>query len=161
MKTLLVGFLAAALLLFTAHTFAAAMANAAGGSSTHAAPGKKPAHRGRHPKKSSGKPAANLQLAAFSRSVPDMQRYQRNRHSPIRYRVGFYRQPFGWFHHQWAYGERLPAPFITSQYWVANYGRFGLIEPPSGFVWVRAGGDAMLVEMDSGLILQAVYEVFY
>lgn len=140
MKALLVSILAAASLVAAPEAVVAA---------------KKPAHRPAHHAKSTAQPAA------FIRPVQDVGRYRNNRTSPVRYRVGPYRPPLGWFNHQWAFGERLPKLFIISPYWVPNYGRFGLVEPPSGFVWVRVSSDAMLVEMDSGLILQAVYSVFY
>jgi Ni/Co efflux regulator RcnB len=36
----------------------------------------------------------------------------------------------------------------------------GLIDPPYGYVWVRYGPDALLVNVENGLILSVMYGVF-
>ena len=35
------------------------------------------------------------------------------------------------------------------------------MDPPYGYVWVRYGDDALLVDVDTGEILRVVYGVFY
>ncbi len=46
-------------------------------------------------------------------------------------------------------------------YWIGNYVSFGLIGPPDGYQWVRVGDDALLVDVDTGEVLQVEYGVFY
>lgn len=55
----------------------------------------------------------------------------------------------------------LPVFFWTRDYWIDSYWQFGLMNPPYGYVWVRYGDDAFLVNVQTGLILRVVYGVFY
>ena len=55
----------------------------------------------------------------------------------------------------------LPTLFWTRDYWIDDYWVFGLVAPPYGYVWVRYGDDALLVNVQTGLILRVVYRVFY
>jgi Ni/Co efflux regulator RcnB len=43
---------------------------------------------------------------------------------------------------------------------VTHYWRFGLFDPPYGYVWVRYGDDALLVDVETGRILASVYDLF-
>jgi Ni/Co efflux regulator RcnB len=91
----------------------------------------------------------------------DRHAYQRNFVSPHRFHIAVYVRPHGWYEHRWVYGEVLPGYFWTQNYWLANYIDYGLGEPPPGFVWVRYGNDALLIDQDSGEVLQVEYDVFY
>jgi Ni/Co efflux regulator RcnB len=55
----------------------------------------------------------------------------------------------------------LPTIFWRRNYWISDYWMFGLMNPPYGYVWVRYGEDALLVNVQTGRILQVVYSVFY
>ena len=70
-------------------------------------------------------------------------------------------QPHGWYYQRWAYGQVLPLMFWGRPYWLDSYWQFGLMDPPYGYVWVRYGPDAMLVAVETGLILSVMYGVFY
>ena len=73
-----------------------------------------------------------------------------------------YVRPHGWYYRRWVYGEFLPVFFWTQDYWLDNYWQFGLGDPPyDSAVWVRYGDDAILVDTDTGEIIQVVYGVFY
>lgn len=100
------------------------------------------------------------------RTVPinrhfDVRVYQRNLYSPHRYHWQTYRQPPGWYHHRWGYGQRLPRAWFVHDYWIPNFIMFGLIAPPHGYVWVRVGEDALLVDTETGEVIRVVYGVFY
>lgn len=97
-----------------------------------------------------GRPSANF----------DRRSYQRNFAAPRHYHAGVYVRPHGWYEHRWAYGEILPALFWTQNYWLADYYDYGLQDPPPGFIWVRYGDDALLVDQNSGEVLQVEYSVF-
>jgi Ni/Co efflux regulator RcnB len=90
----------------------------------------------------------------------DRRTYQRNFNAPRHYHVGVYVRPQGWYAHRWVYGEILPSFFWTQNYWLANYYAYGLADPPPGFVWVRYGDDALLIDQNSGEVLQVEYAVF-
>ena len=91
----------------------------------------------------------------------DPRPYEWNRISERRYRWEPYVEPPGWYYQRWAYGEILPEIFWSQQYWLTNYPEFGLYDPPYGYVWVRYGNDALLVDVESGQILSVEYGVFY
>ena len=91
----------------------------------------------------------------------DVRIYQRNFSSPHRYHWQTYRQPPGWYHHRWGYGQHLPRAWFVRDYWIPNFIMFGLIAPPHGYVWVRVGEDALLVDTETGEVIRVVYGVFY
>ena len=91
----------------------------------------------------------------------DRHAYQRNFTAPRRFHANVYVRPHGWYEHRWSYGEILPALFWTQNYWLGDYYDYGLADPPPGFVWVRYGDDALLVNVYTGAILQVEYGVFY
>ena len=91
----------------------------------------------------------------------DPRPYQWNRNAEHRYHWQPYNQPPGWHYQRWAYGQVLPSPFWVRAYWINSYYDFGLGDPPYGFVWVRYGDDALLVDVESGQILSVEYGVFY
>jgi Ni/Co efflux regulator RcnB len=86
--------------------------------------------------------------------------YQHNFQAARSFHIGPYHRPPGWRDHRWAYGEILPRAFWGPQYLLADYWLFALEVPPAGFEWVRYGADAVLVNTDSGEILQVEYGVF-
>jgi Ni/Co efflux regulator RcnB len=86
--------------------------------------------------------------------------YQHNFQAARSFRIGPYHRPAGWAAHRWAYGQILPRAYFASPYFVADYWLFALEVPPAGFEWVRDDTDALLVNVDSGEILQVEYGVF-
>jgi Ni/Co efflux regulator RcnB len=87
--------------------------------------------------------------------------YRRNFQSPRRFRIGIYHAPRGYYYRRWHYGERLPIAFYARDYWLLDYIAFGLFAPPPGCVWVRYGDDALLIDTETGEIIQVRYDVFY
>ena len=77
------------------------------------------------------------------------------------YRGGEYRWPGGYHYQRWSYGMTLPTVFWAQDYWITDYSDYGLAYPPDGAVWVRYGNDAVLIDQDSGEILEVVYDQFY
>jgi Ni/Co efflux regulator RcnB len=88
----------------------------------------------------------------------------RDRHlySPYRYQSKTrYPEPAGhrsgsW----WGVGNRLPAVYYGPSYLVDHH-RYRLPEPPQGFRWVRVENDVYLVNSASGVIRDALYQMFY
>ncbi|MFZ3005639.1 MAG: RcnB family protein [Phenylobacterium sp.] len=58
--------------------------------------------------------------------------------------------------HAWRRGERLPSHYRSSNYYVNDYGRYGLRAPPRGHRWVRADNDYVLAAIATGLIVQVL-----
>ena len=91
----------------------------------------------------------------------DPRPYQWNQYADHSYRGQPYQPPRGWYDRRWAYGQILPAPFWARNYWLGNYWSYGLVNPPYGYVWVRYGNDALMVNIITGQILGSVYWLFY
>ncbi len=91
----------------------------------------------------------------------DLTVWHKNFHSDHHYHYGDYNGPPGYAYRQWGYGETLPAAYWAENYWITSYLNFGLAPPPDGCVWVRVGPDALLIDEDTGEVVQAVYGVFY
>ncbi len=91
----------------------------------------------------------------------DARAYQRNFRAERRYRWVPYVRPPGWYYRTWVFGDIFPRPFWARDYWITDYWQFGLMNPPYGYVWVRYGSDAVLVDVQTGRILRVVYSVFF
>jgi Ni/Co efflux regulator RcnB len=100
-------------------------------------------------------------MAGGSHAAMNMRSYRRNFTATHRYHFGVYVRPHGWYSHRWVYGERLPYGWYGRDYWISDYGTFGLMGPPDGYQWVRYGDDALLIDVDTGEVLQVEYGVFY
>jgi hypothetical protein len=77
------------------------------------------------------------------------------------FRAAPFAYPRGWGYRPWAYGQFLPALFLTPNYFIGNWGGYGLAPPPYGCNWVRYGPDALLVNIYTGQILEVVHGVFW
>ena len=92
---------------------------------------------------------------------PDFSAFHRNLNAPHRFHAAAYHRPSGWYAHRWTYGEILPSLFWAQDFWLNDFGDYGLEPPPPGAVWVRDGSDAILIDRYSGEIIQVDYGVFY
>lgn len=68
--------------------------------------------------------------------------------------------PRGYGYRRWAIGASLPLLFLSEPYYV-DWGYIGLARPEPGEEWVRYGPDAVLVDTDSGEVIDVAYGVFY
>jgi Ni/Co efflux regulator RcnB len=78
-----------------------------------------------------------------------------------RFHIGVYRRPHGWYHRHWTVDAYLPRPWFVRDYWITDFGLYGLIAPPDGLVWVRVGPDAVLIDPGTGEVVQVVYGIFW
>lgn len=78
-----------------------------------------------------------------------------------RFHAGPYRAPPGWRYRRWVFGERLPGIFFAPAFWITDFLAFDLFPPPDGYVWVRYGPDALLIDRYTGEIIQVDYGVFF
>ncbi len=78
-----------------------------------------------------------------------------------RYYYGEYRRPSGYQAHRWRRGERLPRGYYAQNYYISDYGRFGLRAPPRGYRWVRVDNDAVLAAIATGVIAEVLADRFY
>jgi Ni/Co efflux regulator RcnB len=88
-------------------------------------------------------------------------RLRRNVVAVHRFHAGPYRAPPGWRYRRWVFGERLPGIYFAPSFWITDFLAFSLFPPPDGYVWVRYGPDALLIDQYTGEIIQVDYGVFY
>jgi len=109
-----------------------------------------------------GRPGPNNAMRGGSaHDFHSVRNYHQNFNAGRRFHAGGYARPAGYYDHHWTWGETLPSLFWAHQYWLMNYGAYDLPPPPFGAVWVRVGGDALLIDQDSGSIIEVDYGVFY
>jgi Ni/Co efflux regulator RcnB len=84
-----------------------------------------------------------------------------NTQASHRFHAGTYHRPHGYHFRHWRYGEHLPSFYFVSSYWIMDYLMYSLFAPPDGYVWVRVGDDALLIDRYTGEIIRVEYGVFY
>jgi Ni/Co efflux regulator RcnB len=87
--------------------------------------------------------------------------YNHNRFAERRYRISPFYWPRGWSYQRLTFGQYLPFALFSQNYWIDSYWTYNLPIPPYGCEWVRYGDDALLVDVETGEILQVVYNIFY
>lgn len=78
-----------------------------------------------------------------------------------RYHVGRYVPPRGYNNRRWVRGERLPRAYYGRPYIVYGYRSYNLYDPPRGYRWVRVRNDVFLTAIATGILLDAVYNLYY
>ena len=107
-------------------------------------------------------PSSNTERATTrTHSNVDVSSYRRNITAHHRYHFGNYRAPQGYSYHRYSYGDRLPGGYFGRDFWIVDFAGYGLREPPDGYVWVRYGSDAVLIDEYTGEIVEIVYDQFY
>jgi Ni/Co efflux regulator RcnB len=69
--------------------------------------------------------------------------------------------PPGFAYRRWEVGAALPPVFLARDYWYADWAALGMDPPPPGYEWVRYGPDLLLVNIDTGQVVDVAYDVFY
>ncbi len=95
------------------------------------------------------------------RRTVDVSRYNRNFAAARRFHVATYRQPYGYSYRRYSYGQHLPRSYFGRNFWLSNFLIYGLFSPPPGYIWVRYGPDALLIDEETGEIVQVQYNMFY
>ena len=99
--------------------------------------------------------------AGSHRDFSSVRNFHQNFTATQRFHGPAYRQPPGYYSQRWTWGQTLPAAFWARDYWLSDFGAYDLPPPPFGAVWVRVGSDALLIDQDSGQIIEVDYGVFY
>lgn len=81
--------------------------------------------------------------------------------APRRYHANAWVAPRGFSYRRFGIGERIPALLLVSTYFLTDYALYGLESPDDGYVWVRDGSDAVLVDQETGEVVEVEYDVFY
>lgn len=82
--------------------------------------------------------------------------------APRRFHIGRpWVAPRGFVFRHFRLGERVPAVLLAADYFLTSYWLYGLQAPPPGYIWIREGTDAVLVDRYTGEVVQVAYDVFY
>jgi Ni/Co efflux regulator RcnB len=82
-------------------------------------------------------------------------------HAVTRVHAAAFAYPHGWHYRRWAVGATLPALFLTPAYYYTDWTALGLPPPDFGYEWVRFGPDLLLVNIQTGEVVDVLYGVFY
>ena len=84
-------------------------------------------------------------------------RHDRDRHDWDRHRGRDH-----WRHRGRVYvGYRLPRIYYGPQYYITDYGHYGLRAPGRHLRWIRYGSDLLLVDVRRGIVVQVIPGRFY
>ena len=89
----------------------------------------------------------------------DWRRY-RDRNRSI-YRLGHYRDPFGSRYRRFSIGFSLFPSYYSSNYWLDDPYMYRLPPAYGPYRWVRYYGDALLVNIYTGQVVDVVYDFFW
>ncbi len=78
--------------------------------------------------------------------------YQRNSSAARHFHWRSYNRPNGWYYQRWGFGQIFPRIFWARDFWLSDYWMFDLPIPPYGYVWVRYGDDAVMINRRTGRI---------
>jgi Ni/Co efflux regulator RcnB len=88
----------------------------------------------------------------------DWRRY-RDQHRST-FRLGIYFDPFGYNYRRYDIGYRLSPAYYGQKYWF-DPAMYGLPYPPPGTQWIRYWNDALLVDIYSGQVIDAIPNFFW
>jgi Ni/Co efflux regulator RcnB len=86
--------------------------------------------------------------------------YRKTVTSKRRYNAAAFVAPSGYTYRRFSVGEHVPSLLLSDSVVLNDYQNYALETPPSGLTWIRDGQDALLVDMRTGEVIQADYDVF-
>ncbi len=86
--------------------------------------------------------------------------YRKTVTSKKHYSAAAYVAPSGFTVTRFSTGQRVPDVVLHSGPVLTNYNDYALVAPPSGLTWIRVGDDALLVDSNTGEVIQADYDLF-
>lgn len=86
--------------------------------------------------------------------------YRKTVTSKRRYDAAAFVAPSGYTYRRFSVGEHVPSLLLSDSVVLNDYQNYALETPPSGLTWIRDGQDALLVDMRTGEVIQADYDVF-
>ena len=86
--------------------------------------------------------------------------YRKTVTSKKHYDAAAFVAPSGYTYTRFAVGERVPDPLLHGNVVLNDYQSYALVSPPSGLEWIRNGRDALLIDSNTGEVVQADYGLF-
>jgi Ni/Co efflux regulator RcnB len=86
--------------------------------------------------------------------------YRKTVTSKKRYNAAAFVAPSGFTYRRFSVGEHVPTALLGDSVVLNDYSTYALETPPSGLTWIRDGQDALLIDVRTGEVIQADYDVF-
>jgi Ni/Co efflux regulator RcnB len=99
--------------------------------------------------------------AAARHARVNIAKFRRTMVATRHFHAGPYRAPPGFRYRRWAIGDRLPGLYFAPSFWISDFGIYGLLAPPYGYVWVRYGPDAVLIDEYTGEVISVDFGLFF
>jgi Ni/Co efflux regulator RcnB len=100
----------------------------------------------------------------WNRHWRDNSRYDwrghRDRHRAI-FHIGIYSDPFGWGYQRYQPGWRMWPSYYGRSYWLNDPSMYRLPPAYPGTQWIRYHDDAILVDIWTGEVVDAIYDFFW
>lgn len=106
-------------------------------------------------------PAGTTQTTTHTETSNDgYTQYRKTVTSTKQYNVGAFMAPSGYTYQKFAVGDRISPLLLHGNVALTDFQTYQLIAPPSGAMWIRDGRDALLVDTNTGEVIQAQYDIF-
>ena len=86
--------------------------------------------------------------------------YRKTVTSKKHYDAAAFTPPSGYTYTRFAVGDHVPGALINGHVALNDYQNYALETPPSGLAWIRNGQDALLIDGNTGEVIQADYGLF-
>lgn len=86
--------------------------------------------------------------------------YRKTVTSKKHYDAAAFVAPSGFTYRRFSVGEHVPSALMGDSVVLNDYQNYALESPPSGLTWIRDGKDALLIDVRTGEVIQADYDVF-
>jgi Ni/Co efflux regulator RcnB len=87
-------------------------------------------------------------------------KYRKTVTSKKHYDAAAFVAPSGFTYRRFSVGEHVPNALLGDSVVLSDYANYALDSPPSGLTWIRDGQDALLIDVRTGEVIQADYDVF-
>lgn len=77
------------------------------------------------------------------------------------FHLGFYYDPFGWNYFRYSIGWRMWPSYYRSSFWLSDPWAYRLPRSYGPYRWIRYHGDALLVNLYTGEVVDVVYDFFW
>lgn len=86
--------------------------------------------------------------------------YRKTVTSTKHYQAGAFVAPSGYTYEKFRVGDHVSPLLLHGNVALTDFQTYQLIAPPQGAMWIRDGNDALLVDTNTGEVIQAQYDLF-
>ena len=106
-------------------------------------------------------PAGTTQTTTHTETSNDgYTQYRKTVTSTKHYNAGAFMAPSGYTYEKFAVGDRVSPLLLHGNVALTDFQTYQLEAPPTGALWIRDGRDALLVDTNTGEVVQAQYGLF-